>query len=145
MKKLSVCLLVLLALLGCGKEEITQNPNVLEGVYRTNGFLDPLCIAITDDTQLPSLTISKKSNGTYELVRTNYIPQKSTQKLEGVTAQIITDGFELYYDKTKIGTYRDDRWYDDKKDKEVTSKVLAVSYANAGRGLYFSYFGVKKY
>lgn len=144
MQKLSVCLLVLLALLGCGKEEITQNPNVLEGIYRTNGFLDPLCIAITDDTQLPSLTVSKKSNGTYELVRTNYIPQKSTQKLEGVTAQTIANGFELYHDNTKIGTYRDDRWYDDKKDKEVISKVLAVSYANAAQGLYFSYFGVKK-
>ncbi len=144
MKKLSVCLLVLFALLGCGKEEITQNPNVLEGTYRTNGFLDPLCIAITDDTQLPTLTISKKNNGTYELLRTNYIPQKSTQKLEEVTAKTITGGFELYHGQTKIGTYRDDRWYDDKKDKEVTSKVLAVSYANAGQGLYFSYFGVKK-
>ena len=144
MKKLSVYLFVVLVFWGCNKEEITQDPNVLEGTYRTNGFLDPLCIAITDETQLPSLQISKKKDGTYELLRTNYIPQKTTQQLEGVTSTATSDGFELYYRQTKIGTYNIDRWYDDKKDKEVTSKVLKVNFSDQSQSVFFSYFGVKK-
>lgn len=144
MKKLSIFLFSLCIFWSCNKDEISQDPNVLEGMYRTNAFLDPLCIAITDDNQLPSLQITKKSDGTFNLLRTSYIPQKSTQKLEGVTAQTTTKGFELYYGQTKIGSYQDDRWYDDKKDKEVTSKVLSVSYSEPTKGLYFSYFGVKK-
>ncbi len=144
MKKLSVYLFVILCFWGCNKEEITQDPNVLEGTYRTNGFLDPLCIAITDETQLPSLQISKKKDGTYDLLRTNYIPQKTTQQLEGVTSTATSDGFELYYQQTKIGTYKNDRWYDDKKDKEVTSKVLKVNFSDQSQSVFFSYFGVKK-
>ena len=143
MKNLYVFVLAVLAF-GCQKDEVIQDVKVLEGIYKTNGFLDPLCIAITNENQLPSLQISKQSDGSYDLVRTNFIPQTTTVALKGVATQETSQGFLLYYNQKQIGSYADGQWYDDKKDKEVTSKVLRVSYSDQNQGLFFYYSGVKK-
>lgn len=144
MKNIFAFLLFLVVLGSCKGDDLSQDPNVLEGVYRTNAFLDPLCIAITDENQLPRLDIVKKNNGTFDLTRTNFIPQPTTQKLSGITIKEVKDGLELYYENTKVGTYVVGKWYDDKKDKEVSSKVLMVSYSNQSKSEFFFYAGVKK-
>lgn len=132
------------SLLGCQRNDIGPDTNVLEGAYKTNAFIDPLCIAITNDNQLPSLQIDRQKDGSYQLIRTNFIPQKSTETLEGVKAEASPTGFLLYYQQKQIGSYVEGKWYDDKKDKEVTSKVLRVSYSDQNQGLFFYYAGVKK-
>ncbi len=144
MKNIFAFLLWLVVLGSCKGDDLSQDPNVLEGVYRTNAFLDPLCIAITDENQLPRLDIVKKNNGTFDLTRTNFIPQPATQKLSGITIKEVKDGLELYYENTKVGTYVVGKLYDDKKDKEVSSKVLMVSYSNQSKSEFFFYAGVKK-
>ncbi|MEZ4904814.1 MAG: hypothetical protein R2822_25220 [Spirosomataceae bacterium] len=136
--------MLILTTFGCQKEEISQDSRLLEGIYKTNAFLDPLCIAITNDNQLPSLQINKQKDGSYQLVKTNFIPQISTSTLEGITTETTSKGFLLYYHQKQIGTYEDGKWYDDKKDKEVNSKVLRVSYSDQNQGVFFYYAGVKK-
>lgn len=142
MKYLSLLLFAVLLLTNCQREAITQDPNVLEGAYQTNAFLDPLCIAITDVNQLPRLDILKNSDGSYRLVRTTFIPKTATTTLENISAVAVSGGFSLRYQNQQIGTYEDGKWFDGKK--EVSSKVLRVSYTNTSQGAFFYYAGVKK-
>lgn len=142
MKYLSLLLFATLLLTNCQRDAVTQDPNVLEGVYKTNGFLDPLCIAITDENQLPRLDILKNSDGSYRLVRTTFIPQTATTTLENISAVAVSGGFSLRYQNQQIGTYEEGKWFNGKK--EVTSKVLKVSHTDTAQGTFFYYAGVKK-
>jgi len=141
MKYLSLLLFAVLLLTNCQREAVTQDPNVLEGAYQTNAFLDPLCIAITDVNQLPRLDILKNSDGSYRLVRTTFIPQTANTTLENISAVAISGGFSLRYQNQQIGTYEDGKWFNGKK--EVNSKVLKVSHTDT-QGTFFYYAGVKK-
>jgi len=129
-------------MVSCQREAVTQDPNVLEGVYKTNAFLDPLCIAITDESQLPRLDILKNSDGSYRLVRTTFIPQTATFALENISAVAVSGGFSLRYKNQQIGTYEEGKWFNGKK--EVSSKVLKVSYTDTLQKSFFYYAGVKK-
>lgn len=142
MKYLSLLLFAVVLLTNCQREAITQDPNVLEGVYKTNGFLDPLCIAITNESQLPRLDILKNTDGSYRLVRTTFIPQTATSTLENISVVAVSGGFSLRYKNQPIGKYEDGRWFDGKK--EINSKVLRVSYTDTSQGTFFYYAGVKK-
>ena len=127
---------------GCQNNEVSQNPKVLEGIYKTNAFLDPLCIAIENENQLPRLDITQNTDGSYHLLKTTFLPQTATTSLEGISAVANSGGFILYYKNQKIGTYEDGKWYDGKK--EVNSRVLRVSYTDSQQSTFFYYSGVKK-
>lgn|GEM_PF-2508181 len=142
MKYFFLGILATILMVSCQREAVTQDPNVLEGVYKTNAFLDPLCIAITDESQLPRLDILKNSDGSYRLVRTTFIPQTATFALENISAVAVSGGFSLRYKNQQIGTYEEGKWFNGKK--EVSSKVLKVSYTDTLQKSFFYYAGVKK-
>ena len=142
MKYFFLGILATILMVSCQREAVTQDPNVLEGVYKTNAFLDPLCIAITDESQLPRLDILKNSDGSYRLVRTTFLPQTSTFALENISAVAVSGGFSLRYKNQQIGTYEQGKWFNGKK--EVSSKVLKVSYTDTLQKSFFYYAGVKK-
>ncbi|HEV7350249.1 hypothetical protein [Telluribacter sp.] len=142
MKKLYFFLLIAIAT-ACDFE--TTRPASLaslEGAYRTNGFLDPLCIAISDESQLPALEIRKQSNGDYKITRTTFIPQKDVQTLSPVRAETSADTVKLFYQNKPVGTYVSSKWYNGKN--EVISPVLRVSYNNTQKQEFFYFAGVKR-
>lgn len=144
MKKLYVLLLLLTGALGACDFDATRPVTIasLEGQYKTNGFLDPLCIAITDERQLPSVEIKKQSDGEYQVTRTTFIPQKDVQTLSGVRVQAASDSVKLFYQGQPIGHYTTTEWFNGQK--EVKSPVLRISYTNPQTQAFLYFAGVKK-
>ncbi|GAB3166465.1 hypothetical protein [Telluribacter humicola] len=144
MKKIYVLLLLVTGALSACDIDATHPVTItsLEGQYKTNGFLDPLCIAITDERQLPSLEIKKQSNGQYLITRTTFIPQKDIQTLSGVRVQAASDSVKLFYQNQSIGYYTTTEWYNGKK--EVKSPVLRISYTDPQTQSFMYFAGVKK-
>ncbi|WP_373512427.1 hypothetical protein [Persicitalea sp.] len=118
----------------------------LQGQYATNGLLDPSCVFISDDSKLPSLTITKQPNGTFRLVRTDYIPSKSTATLDGVSVSITADTTFVLRDgmpigKLFMGTFPD---FSSPKPRDITAPRLFITYSDQAAQEFLFYSGYRR-
>lgn len=122
--------------------DITQ----LQGEYRTNASLDLSCVAITDERQLPQLSITQQTDGSYRLVRTDFSPAKRTTELRNVTVQPKPDTLLILRDNQKIGSLSLGTWRDfsGKKVREVTAPLLVVALNDTVTKTSFFYFGYRE-
>ena len=118
----------------------------LQGEYRTNASLDLSCVAITDERQLPQLSITQQTDGSYRLVRTDFYPAKRTTELRNVTVQAKPDTLLILRDNQKIGSLARGTWRDfsGKKAREVTASLLVVSLNDTLTKTSFFYFGYRE-
>lgn len=122
--------------------DITQ----LQGEYRTNASLDLSCVAITDERQLPQLSITQQTDGSYRLIRTDFSPSKRTTELSKVTVQAKPDTLLIFRDSQKIGSLYRGTWRDfsGKKVREVTAPLLLVAMNDTISKTSFFYFGYRQ-
>ncbi|TDB67920.1 hypothetical protein [Arundinibacter roseus] len=142
----SSVLLAVLLFSGCTQDQPLPDSGGLAGTYRTNGILDPSCVAISDDRQLPTLTIRKESDGSYQLTRTDFIPNKRTMSLSKVQVEPKSDSLVLFYQDQKIGHVTVRTWpkFEGKKVKDTTSPVLFVNYNNPDDQAFLFYIGYRE-
>ena len=121
--------------------DITQ----LQGQYTTNGLLDPNCIFIPDD-KFPSLTIKKQPNGTFRLVRTDYIPSKSTNTLDGVSVRVTPDTTFVLRDGQQIGKLFVDTFpnFSSTNPRDITAPRLSITYSDQAAQKFLSYYGYRR-
>ena len=118
----------------------------LKGEYRTNASLDLSCVAITDERQLPQLSITQQTDGRYLLVRTDFSPSKRTTELSNVTVQSKPDTLVIFRNNKKIGSLSLGTWRDfsGKKVREVTAPLLVVALNDTISKTSFFYFGYRQ-
>jgi hypothetical protein len=138
----------LLALIGCKSdfpEAATEIGNV-EGSYRTNGLLDVSCVAISDENQLPTLTVTKESGNTYRLVRTDFIPGKRTTEMGGIRIETKPDTLLLFKGNTRVGHLRlgTVRLIKGKKTKEIQAPLLLVTVDDTLTKTFLFYYGYRQ-
>ncbi|MPR36088.1 hypothetical protein [Salmonirosea aquatica] len=133
---------------GCTSDSPAPSTDIsqLQGEYRTNASLDLSCAAITDERQLPQLSVTQKSDGTYTLVRTDFIPSRRTTELTNVTVQSKPDTLLIFRDNQKIGSLYLGTWrdYSGKKVREVTAPMLLVSMNDTISETYFFFLGYRQ-
>lgn len=118
----------------------------LQGEYRTNASLDLSCVAITDERQLPQLSITQQTDGRYLLVRTDFLSSKRTTELSNVTVQSKLDTLLIFRDNQKIGSLYLGTWRDfsGKKIREVAAPLLVVAMNDTISKTSFFYFGYRR-
>lgn len=118
----------------------------LQGEYRTNASLDPSCVAISDERQLPQLSITQQTDGSYRLIRTDFYPSKRTSELRNITVQAKPDTLLILRDNQKIGSLAIGTWrnFSGKKVREVTAPMLAVALNDTITKTSFFYFGYRE-
>ncbi len=126
--------------------EPSKDISDLNGSYRTNGLLDFSCVAITDERQLPTLSITRETGGTYQLTRTEFLPTKRSTKLTGVTVQVVPDTLFLFRENKKIGNLSlgTMRVVKGKKTQDVVAPLLLVSVNDTTTNTYFFYYGYRE-
>ncbi|GHB81118.1 hypothetical protein [Persicitalea jodogahamensis] len=144
------CLLIysLTFIVGCTNDSPTPSADIsqLQGQYTTNGLLDPSCVFISDASQLPSLTITRQPDGTFRLVRTDYIPSKSTNTLDGASVNITPDTTFILHDGKQIGklfmsTFPD---FNSPKSRDITAARLSVMYSDPTAQKFLGYSGYRR-
>lgn len=78
------------------------------GTYKTNAFVNPLFVALTDK-QLPQLLVKPETDSTVILVYTKSYPTKTTQQLAHVLLQRSGDVVTLKQEGKIIGSWQWDR------------------------------------
>ena len=118
----------------------------LQGEYRTNASLDLSCVAISDERQLPQLSVTQQTDGSYRLIRTDFYPSKRTSELRNVTVQAKLDTLLILRENQKIGSLSLGTWRDlsGKKVREVTAPMLVVALNDTITKTSFFYFGYRK-
>lgn len=118
----------------------------LQGEYRTNASLDLSCVAITDARQLPQLSITQQTDGSYRLIRTDFSPSKRATELRDVTVQAKPDTLLILRENQKIGSLYLGTWRDfsGKKVREVTAPLLVVALNDTITKTSFFYFGYRE-
>ncbi len=133
---------------GCSTDAPSPSQDIsqLQGNYNTNGLLDPSCVFISDPSQLPSLQITKQVDDTYRVVRTDYIPTKSTNTLENVKVRITPDTTFILHEDKQIGklfmsTFPD---FNSQKPRDITAPRLFITYMDPVTQKFLSYSGYRK-
>lgn len=133
---------------GCTRDSPAPSTDItqLQGEYRTNASLDLSCVAITDERQLPQLSIIRQPDGSYRLIRTDFSPSKRTTELRNVTVQAKPDTLSLLWQNQKIGSLSRGTWRDfsGKKAREVTASMLVVALNDTTTKTSFFYFGYRQ-
>jgi len=148
-KLIYLSLLTTIALMiGCTGDSPAPSTDItrLEGEYRTNGAIDFSCVAISNPNEMPQLSIKQKPDGTYTLVRTDFIPARRTTELTQVTVQSKPDTLLIFRDTQKIGSLYLGNWrdYSGKKVREVTAPMLLVSLNDTTSKTYFFFLGYRQ-
>lgn len=133
---------VLFALAACGREnDITPTlAGEVAGNYKTNGFLDYLCIALSTD-QMPVVSISHESASTVSILYQQAYPTSRTIALKGVSLKRLADNsIELSQQGDALGTVRTDRAFNN-NGLERQALVLRVQRQQGDDS--FSFTGAK--
>ena len=98
---------------GCYRTvDINPNPSSLaaevSGVYRTNFYLDPSCVAIPAN-QMPYAELKAESDSNVTVMYTKFYPVKSTQFIEHITVGRQPEGIYFRTVDSAIGTLKTDR------------------------------------
>ena len=135
MKFYSFFFFTCIAFVSCIKYE--SNPEIFQGFYKTNGLLDFRCVAM-DPGKLPTLTISKTSENTYNVKLNTYEP-KSEIIFRSVVLVKKEDSHEISFEGKKIGDWKINPHLENKP------KLVTINYNNQSKSESFVYFvGEKK-
>lgn len=133
---------------GCTGDAPTPSTDItrLQGEYRTNAAIDFSCVAISNPDDMPQLSVTQKSDGTYTLVRTDFFPSRHTTELPNVTVQAKPDTLLIFRNNQKIGSLYLGTWRDfsRKKVREVTAPMLLVSLNDTTTKTFFFFLGYRQ-
>jgi hypothetical protein len=98
---------------GCYSEaDISPNSSSLSskaaGLYRTNFYLDPSCVATPTD-KMPYTELKAESDSTVTLTYTKFYPTPGSQSIPHVLVRQQSDGIQLQLAGLTIGTLKTDR------------------------------------
>lgn len=111
------------------------------GIYRTNFYLDPSCVAISAG-QMPYTEIKAQSDSTVILVYTRLYPAKTSRSIENVSLNRESGGVQLRVGSSNIGTLQTDRIFTD-NGMEKQGELLRINIQNDPQNfLYFA--GIKQ-
>lgn len=107
------------------------------GLYRTNVYLDPSCVAIPTD-QMPYVELKAESDNSVTLVYTKFYPAKASQLVEHVTLRRQNEAVELRLAGASIGTFQTDRIFTN-NGMEKQGQLLRISVQTDSQNpVYFS-------
>jgi len=120
--------------------------STLQGKYGTNGAIDFSCVAISNPRDMPILDVSKQPDGSYRLVRTDFVPVKKTTELNDVTVRVEADTTLVLHQGKEIGKLFMGTWRDfsQKKNPEIAAPVLWVIKNDSVAKTFFSFIGFRK-
>jgi hypothetical protein len=95
------------------------------GLYRTNVYLDPACLAIPTE-QMPYVELKAESANSVTLVYTKLYPAKAIQSFEHVIVQRQAEAIEFRLAGASIGTLQTDRLFTS-NGMEKQGNLLRVS------------------
>ncbi len=153
MKNLSASarLLTLAALftaMSCSIDSPTPSADLstLQGKYGTNGAVDFSCVAISNPRDMPVLDVSKQPDGSFRMVRTDFVPVRKTTELTGVTVRVEADTTFVLHEGKEIGKMFMGTWRDfsQKKSPEIVAPILWVINRDSVDYPFFSYIGFRK-
>ena len=128
-KRLLLCSLVGMSM-ACHQEDDVQ-PNIslaaeVVGIYRTNVYLDPSCVAIPAG-QMPYAELKAESDSSVTLLYTKPYPTKTSQSFEHIRLRRQTDGsIQFRLDKSIIGALQFDRIFTN-NGMEKQGRLLRIS------------------
>ncbi|NDU93417.1 hypothetical protein [Spirosoma terrae] len=130
MKKQLLFFALLVALSACQNEnDVRPNQAITSaasGLYQTNFFLDPSCVAIPDG-KMPYAEIKKETDSTITIAYTRFYPDKEIRQLEHVLLSRQAESIQLKLNKASIGSIQTDRIFTD-KGMEKEGQVLRINW-----------------
>jgi len=134
MKKQLLFCAVLGALTACQNESEIQ-PNTLSlagevtGVYQTNFFIDPSCIAVPSN-KMPFTEVKAESDSAVTLIYTRQFPNKEVKKIEHIALNRQSEAIQLKIANVSVGSIQTDRMFTD-NGMEKEGKVLRLTIQNS--------------
>ncbi len=111
------------------------------GIYRTNFYLDPSCVAISAN-QMPYTELKVVSDSTVTLVYTKLYPTKTSRFIEHIGLNRQPNGIQLIIGDSSIGTLQTDRVFTD-NGMEKQGKLLRINVQNDSQNL-LNFAGIKQ-